>query len=362
MLVAAVVEAWRRRFHKGRDSRLAALLESGLRWLIFVKSLPLTVPWVLFLQPLAFRRQRRQLLAFLVSRPIIAGAGTVEADGRFGLSPRAPAIAAVNSVTAESFRAVYYFGHVFKAMVYLLGGDAGAYRQTFRRRQRLQITIGDSNMAQTAEYLKIGTTLLVLDAIEAGALADAPRLRRPLRALRTLCADPDLKAQVRLNGGRSWTGLEIQRFYLDACRRFVERCPSPHPEAEEVLRLWGEALDALEHDPGELVGKLDWVTKRYLLENLGPEASVAEKRKLDFRYHELSREGYYVQLEAAGVAPTVVEPEEVLRAVEASPDGTPATLRGRLIRQHAGAPGQVRATWNAVFITEGRSTRTVKLS
>ncbi len=362
MLVAAVVEAWRRRFHKGRDSRLAALLESGLRWLIFVKSLPLTLPWVLFLQPLAFGRQRRQLLAFLVSRPILAGAGSVEADGRFGLSPRAPAIAAVNSVTAESFRAVYYFGHVFKGMVYLLGGDMGAYRQLFRRRQRLQITVGDSNMAQTAEYLKIGTTLLVLDAIEAGALADAPRLWRPLRALRTLCADPDLQARVRLKDGRSWTALEIQRFYLDACRRFVDRGAAPHPEAEEVLRLWEEALDALEHDPERLIGKLDWVTKRYLLDSLGPEASVAEKRKLDLRYHELSRDGYYLQLEAAGVAPTLVEPEEVLRAIAVPPEGTPATRRGQLIREYAGSPGQVRATWHGVFITEGRRTRVVRLS
>src|SRR5581483_1645170 len=220
-----------------------------------------------------FRRQRRQLLAFLVSRPVIAGAGTVHADGRFGLSARAPAIRVVNNIVGEGFRPVYKFGHVFKGIVHVLGGDLEVYRQLFRPRQRLQITIGDANMAQTAEFLKIGTTLLVLDAIEAGALADAPRLWFPLRALRTICADPGLRARVWLRGGRRWTALQIQRFYLDACRRYVAGVTEPSPEADEVLRLWAEALDALEHDPARLVGKLDWVTKRYLLDALGPEAS-----------------------------------------------------------------------------------------
>ena len=41
----------------------------------------------------------------------------------------------------------------------------------------------------------------------------------------------------------------------------------------------------------------------------------------DLRYHELSRHGYYVRLEAAGVAPTIVEPEEVLNATTVPPRG-----------------------------------------
>jgi proteasome accessory factor A len=343
------------------EDRLAALEEAGLRGLLLLRSLPLTLPWLL-LQPLAFRRQRRQLLAFLISRPVLAGAGTVGPDGRFGLSPRAPAITAVNSVTSSYFRPVFYFGHIFKQMVFLLAGDVGAYRQLFRQRQRLQITVGDANMAQTAEYLKIGTTLLVLDAIEAGALTEAPRLRRPLRALRTFCADPDLRARVRLKNGQSCTALAIQRFYLDACRRFVDQVAAPHPEADEVLRVWEETLDALEHDPDRLIGKLDWVTKRYLLDDLGPQASVAAKRKLDLRYHELSRDGYYLRLEAAGAAPTVVEPEEVLQAIEVPPEGTPATLRGQLIREFAQSPEQVHASWHSVSIKDGPRTRVVKLS
>jgi proteasome accessory factor A len=359
--VSAYVEAWRSYFGREPTAQFSKIREIGLRGLFFVTFLPFLVVTGLLLQPLAFRRQRRQLLAFLVSRPVVAGAGTVLADGRFTLSPRALIINARNGTLTECFRPVYSTGHVIKGMMLVLLGDAGSYRQLFRRRQRLQITVGDANMAQTAEYLKIGTTLLVLDAIEAGALAEAPQLRYPLRALRAVCADPGLRATVRLKGGGNRTALQIQRFYLDACRRFVDRSAVPHPEAQEILRSWDETLTALEEDPGRLIGKVDWVTKRYLLDSLGPDATPAQRRKLDLRYHELSREGYYLQLEAAGVAPTLVEPEEVLEAIDAPPEGTPATVRGQVIRKYAQAP-IVLASWHTVLVHDGHRRRVVRLT
>src|SRR5205807_1848031 len=75
-----------------RLGTLTALGETAFAWLLFLGFLPHTVLGWLILRPLAFRRQRRQLLAFLISRPIIAGAGALHEDGSFTLSARAPAI------------------------------------------------------------------------------------------------------------------------------------------------------------------------------------------------------------------------------------------------------------------------------
>jgi Pup amidohydrolase len=100
------------------------------------------------------------------------------------------------------------------------------------------------------------------------------------------------------------------------------------------------------------VGKLDWVTKRYLLDRAGPAASPAARAKVDLRYHELGRDGYYMQLEAAGLAPTVVEPEAVFDAIDVPPQGTPATMRGQLIRGQSPS-GFMRAGWSSV-ICSGR--------
>lgn len=346
---------------QGRVGPMSHLGERAFAWLLFLGFLPHTVLGWLILRPLAFRRQRRQLLAFLISRPVLAGSGTVHEDGRFSLSPRALAISAVDCAMARSYRPVFFMAHVIKAMVLLLMGDVGSYRTLFRARQRLQITLGDANMTQTAEFLKFGATLLVIDAIEAGALTTAPHIRRPVHALHALCADAELRCRVRAADGRDWSALEIQRFYLDACQRFVADS-APNPEADQVLALWEETLDALEEDPRQLVGKLDWVTKRYLIESLGPDASLAEKRKLDLRYHELSRDGYYLRLEASGDAPILIDPEEVLHATEYPPEGTPAALRGELIRQYARTPDRIQASWHSVIVRDGARPRVVQLS
>jgi proteasome accessory factor A len=347
------------RFFGGRNLLTTALV-TGLSWLFSLALLPVVLVAEIFVRLTAFRVQRRRMRAFLVSRPIIAGSGTVGPWGRFSLSPRALVIRSSCGMAAECFRPIFYFGQVVKGTMGVLLHDWAGYGRLFHRRQRLHIGVGDSNMAHTAEYLKIGTTLLVLDAIEGGALADAPRLRAPVRALKKLSADPTLKATVRLSGGRRWTALAIQRYYLEGCRRFVEQSTEESAEARLVLRLWEKTLEALEKDPRRLVGKLDWVTKRYLLQAVGQGMGTAAKRKLDLRYHELSPGGYYLQMEAAGIAPTVVEPEEVLEATIAPPTGTPAEMRGRLIREFAYSH-PMRAGWSTVAIGAGLRARTIHL-
>jgi Pup amidohydrolase len=331
-------------------------------WLVCLCRAPAQLVGAAFVRHTAFCRLRRQLLPFLITRTIISGPGMVCPDGRFILSPRAATLRSLCGLTAAGWRSVFYFCQVLKAINEALLGDWPSVARLFHRRQRLQLTISDSNMAQFAEYLKVGTTLLVLDALEAGELADVPRLRRPLRALRAISADPDLRATVPLAGGGGATALEIQRFYLNACRRFVNRRDPANAEAQDVVGRWEETLDALEEDPARLVGKLDWVTKKYILDGAGEDFSVEEKRKLDMRYHELSRDGYYLRLEAAGAAPTVAEPADVLKAMIAPPEGTPATARGSLIREFASSSHAVRASWSSVVVPAGSDTRVIRLS
>src|SRR5262249_41332803 len=143
--------------------------------------LPSQVTTQLLLGTTAFTQLRRHLLAFLIGRTVITGAGMVGSDGRFTLSPRASALRWLCGISAPTGRSVFYFVNVAKAVA-----EPEALASLFHKRQRLQLSLADSNMAQLAEYLKVGTTLLVLDAIEAGELKDAPRLWRPIKALRNI--------------------------------------------------------------------------------------------------------------------------------------------------------------------------------
>jgi proteasome accessory factor A len=361
VLVLSVALYFPARLAARLSDRFVRLWEWGTLALISVVLAPVMFPATVLFRLLAFRRQRRQMLAFLVTRQVFAGAGTVGRNGQLSMSPRVQRVGSVVGSIAEVSGPVFLFGHVLKAADHVFAGDTSRYAALFRRRQRLQIAVGDSNMAPVAEFLKIGTTLLVLDAIEAGELDDAPRLRRPLRALRTICRDLDLKATVTLRGGRRLTAVDVQKFYWSACRRYVERHRPDDAEAEEALTLWAETLDHLEHDPRRLFGRVDWVTKRMLLEAPQGPLSVDARRKLDRRYHELSRNGSYLRLEAAGATATVVEPEDVLAAIQNPPTGTRAAVRGRLIREFARKPGGIRAGWTTVVLRNGSGQKTVSL-
>lgn len=341
---------------------LPAWMEWLMLWIARLISAPLAIGLILLARLTAFREIRSQALALLVSRSVIAGSGMVDREGNFHLADKAPAINCIVGFGGYLWdRPIFNFGHFFKAVSlesFLAPGD---YFGLLRERQRLQIGLGDSNMSEKAEFLRIGTTLLVLDAIEAGQLKNAPRLRRPIRALHQICADPSLSIEVDLVGGRRVTALDLQRYYLDACQRFVDTRPDAPAQAYEVLATWADTLDSLERSPESLVGSVDWVTKRFLLEKAGHDAQWAERKKIDIRYHELSDEGYFHVLAQTGLTETLVDDDEVDRATRTAPPNSPATTRGHYIREFAGGDEPFAVNWKRILIGRGKKAKVIRL-
>ena len=76
------------------------------------------------------------------------------------------------------------------------------------------------------------------------------------------------------------TALEIQRFYWEACRAFLHQQFDVPAAALEVVARWQEVLDGLEslqttgQLPGALIGSVDWVTKKHLLDEAGSDSSL----------------------------------------------------------------------------------------
>ena len=310
----------------------------------------------------AFVRIRRQLTPFLLSRPIIAGSGMIDEQGNFLLADKATAM---NCLTGFGGllgdRPIYCLGHFFKAVYADAWLAPEQYLRLFHTRQRLQIALGDSNLAETAEYLRIGTTLLVIDMIEAGEMPAVPHVPRPLAALRIICSDPTLASRISLGKQQSARALDIQRFYLEACRRFLDRHPEATPEARDVLRRWEVALDLLGEDPQALVGTLDWVTKRFILDKSARGASWEVRKKIDIRYHELSPQGYFERLKTTGIVSHLLDPADIELARRNPPLGTPATIRGRYIREFTDDDQPLAANWHAIYIGQGREAKVVRL-
>ena len=142
-------------------------------------------------------------------------AGTLHADGSFGLSEKGPSITALaRTSVAPRDRCIWDGGNLCKGVIGLAMLRWRRFAGLFARRQRLQLGLSDSNVTQVAELLKVGTTALVIDLCERGLLRDVPRLRRPLDALRAVIGDPELRACIRW-GDEELTALQVQRRYWE---------------------------------------------------------------------------------------------------------------------------------------------------
>ena len=343
-------------FSSGDERTLNAALGRVQLWMAYVELWPVAFPFCWLLRRTAFRAVRRRAGAFLISRPLLSGAGSVAGDGRFVLCEKGPGIVQwMRGSLRREARSVFDTGNLLKQTARLLGFRFSPFLHLFERRQRLQLGLSDSNCAQVAELLKVATTALVMDMVEAGCLEDAPRPRRPVAALKTLIHDPTLRERVEMEDGRLMSGLEIQRFYLERARLFVAERRVEALETREVLELWEETLQALEAgDYDLLVGRLDWVTKRFLIEAALEELPAGADRDavaktIDLRYHELGA-GYLAQMEREGLAPVLVEPEEVHRALYEPPEDSPAFYRGHLIRKHRHSPVPLKVGWTSAWI------------
>ena len=265
------------------------------------------------------------LIPFLVSRQVYAGAGKVLLTSRgpiYSLSQRAEHIwEGVSSATTRSRPIINTRDEPH--------ADAERYR-------RLHVIVGDSNMSQWATMLKVGAMSLILRMLEAEVVLRDLSLENPIRAIREISHDVSLTKRVRLVNGREISALDIQDAYLERAKRFSDRAGLPADELQ-ALEMWEEALTTLRSDPGQLMGKVDWITKLKLIDGYrsrhGIGLSHPQVSLLDLQYHDISRKrGIYYKLEASGATARIVEDETIKAACDIPPQTTRAKLRGEFIR------------------------------
>jgi proteasome accessory factor A len=341
--------------------RMERMLGRITYWLERALWEPVIRPFLWVARRVAFRRVRRDLLSFLLTRPLFTGAGTLNRDGSFGLAEKAPAMRLIERRSlAPTDRAVFELGNLCKDLVEIMTLRVRSYRRLFRRRQRMQLGLSDSNMAQVAEYLKVAVTGLVIDMSEAGYLDDMPRLCEPLAALRAIVADPTLSARVEVRGRPPMRALDIQRAYLERAKRYVQNTATPSLEASEVIKRWDEVLTVLDSDPDELIGCIDWVTKQHLIEQAGAGAPHEARKKIDLKYHELGA-GYYAWLESRDLVLRLVTGDEIERAWREPPEASPAQIRSMVIRNLGRRNERVRVSWQEVRIGGPLTGRVIRL-
>src|SRR4051812_7011508 len=290
----------------------------------------------------------RGLIPFFVTRQVFAGAG------RVGIGPEGRRQGVQLSQRADFFEVEVGLETTLKRPIINTRDEPHADADKYRR---LHVIIGDANLAEVSTYLKVGTTALVLDMIEARALTRDLSIEEPVDALQAISHDPSLTHQVRLRDGRRMTALEVQQVYLEMAQRHVERRGEDDGQAADVLRRWAQVLEDLAVDPMRCADRLDWPAKLRLLEGYRSRDGLpwgdSRLHLVDLQYSDVRPEkGLYHRLVSRGSMRRLLSDDEVTQAMVRPPSDTRAFFRGECLRRY---PAQVAAaSWDSVVFDLGR--------
>lgn len=296
-----------------------------------------------------FDRIARILTPFLVTRPIFAGAGKVGAENQTG------PIEYQISQRADFFECVVDLNTMVKRPIINTRDEPHADPAKYRR---LHVIVGDANMAELSTYLKVGTMAIVLDLLEAGADLPHIELEDPVRALKLVSRDLDMKASMKLSDGQSTTAVSVQRAYLKAAMDYYA-CHELTQMTKDILVRWEEVLDKLDRDPRLLVRELDWVAKRHLIESYMDRKGCGwddpRTRLMDLQYHDVRPDkGLYYTLERSHLIDRLLQDHEIACAEFTPPTGTRAYFRGQCVKKYARAV--YGASWTSVLFDVGNTT------
>lgn len=294
-----------------------------------------------------FEEMAQGLIPFLVARQVITGAGRVglDQDGAgtgFQISQRADYIEQEISLETTLNRGIIN-----------TRDEPHAIAQDFGR---LHIIIGDANMSQTSNFLKLGMTSLVLDAIEAGVDFSDLRLRDAVSEVSRVSRDLTLSHRLELRDGRRLSALEL----LGEYRRRVAAQTQPE---QAVVDTWDEVSELLGDDPLSASHLLDWVAKYRLIKGyLDRGLSIADPKLalVDLQYADIDpHKGLYQALVRGGRMRELVSPAQIERAATVPPSDTRAFIRGSLA--HKFSEELLAANWQSLTFSLPSGTATLAL-
>ncbi|MCY3579708.1 MAG: proteasome accessory factor PafA2 [Acidimicrobiia bacterium] len=226
------------------------------------------------------------------------------------------------------------------------------------RYRRFHVIIGDANMSEIQTFVKLGTTALLLAAIEDRALPDDLALADPVSATWQLSHDISLELPLALADGSAATALELQIRYFEWLSEYAEST-FPDPVWSDVISEWGAILHDLEQDVMLTADRIDWTAKLRMLSAFrrrddlewhDPKLALAA-----LQYHDTDpRKGLAYRLEERGNLRRMFDDQELQLATTEPPPDTRAYFRGRCVKKYPDS--LVAANWDSLVFDVGAET------
>ena len=271
-----------------------------------------------------WRQLASQLIPFLVTRQVFAGAGKVKSkvNGQYAISQRSQYIREEVSIATTTARGIIN-----------TRDEPHANREKYRR---LHVIVGDSNMSEFTTYLKTGTTAIVLQMIEDNFISQRLSLQNSVKSIQSISDDITLKQTIELEDGKRLTAVELQWVYLEVAKRYFEYV-EPDETIKEILAKWEYVLTCLKQDPMQLDREIDWVIKKNLIDSYISSRNIRwdspKIRMLDLQYHNIRKDrGLYYKFEENKMVERIVTDDEIEHAMHNPPETTRAKFRGKIVK------------------------------
>jgi len=224
-----------------------------------------------------------------------------------------------------------------------------------RHYRRLHLIHGDTNVLPAALFLKVGTTRLVLDLLDAD---DMPMLvlGDAVTTLRQISRTLTPPWCVSLCDGKMADALELLDLYRQKARQLFR---GRDVETDVLLDLWERVHHGLSSDPTSLVGIVDWVSKEYLLKAFCEREGIAwgnpwlESQDLEYHHVDPDRGLGLALANDDGVW----SPGRLPRARLEPPSDSRAHARSRLMREIMDKKTTYFLDWEAVEVPNQKRTR-----
>lgn len=264
-----------------------------------------------------------KIIAFLVTRQIIAGSGKIGIERGKRKGEKIYQI----SQRADFINEIIGYGTSDNRNIINLRDEPHADSNRFAR---LHLILGDANFCEWALYLRVGTTALILKMLEDDFIQDQPCLADPVKAIKLVSRDTDCVELLELSNGQKMTSIDIQEWYWHLANRYAEKY-SLNAEEKDVIEKWGWFLKKLRESPESLVGYADWLTKKFLIDKLRRKNSDPSVLEIaDILYHDINQ-GLYYSLLKKGLIKRLISDNDIIHFVHQAPENTRAYLRGLIV-------------------------------
>lgn len=291
----------------------------------------------------------QNLIPFLVTRPIICGAGRVGIGQRseksgFQISQRADYVE--NDIGLET---------TFNRPIVNTRDEPHADASRWRR---LHVIGGDANRYQYSTYLRLGSTAALLWLLEK---PDCPQVKQleelritsdPVEETWAVSHDLSLTHRIETVSG-PLSALQIQNAIRVAIAEALEERGGADQASAELLKDWQQVLDSLATDRQLAARRVEWVGKYQLLarmrQRLGCDWNHPKIQALDLQWAAL-RPGIFENLCASGMVEQLFSAEEVSQAVSLPPRGGRSWVRGMAV---AKLPEVKKGSWESLLLDLG---------